>query len=336
MLLSALGLLALAQPRPHFVFNPTNPDVHDPVMAREDGKYYIFATGFRLASMSSSDLKTWEQGKPLMEEAPAWAIDSVPGYKGHTWAPDISFHNGLWHLYYSCSTFGKNTSAIGLMTNNTLNPESPDYKWVDQGVVVKSTPGITDWNAIDPNLIIDQAGTPWLTWGSFWDGIQLVQLAPDFKTPVGEPTTIARRYAEGSKTKNVSEQNAELAGNAPDAGFNSIEAPFMIYHDGYYYLFVSWDYCCRGPKSNYKTLVGRSKDVAGPFVDRTGKALTEGGGTIVAEGDDNYYGVGHSSAYDIDGQWYFLAHGYSVADKGASKLVLRKMSFDNEGWPVLD
>ena len=134
---------------------------------RCDGIYYIFSTGQGIGCMTSTDMKTWQPSRSVMPTIPQWAIDSVPGYRGHTWAPDISEHNGTWYMYYSCSTFGKNGSAIGLMTNRTLNPESPDYKWEDQGMVVRSIQRKTNWNAIDPNLIVDEKGNPWLTWGSF-------------------------------------------------------------------------------------------------------------------------------------------------------------------------
>lgn len=326
------------QQQRRFRFAPdlTNPDAHDPVMARCDGKYYIFATGMSIGCMTSPDMLTWTSSRGVMPEIPQWARDSVPGYNGHTWAPDIQEYKGTWYMYYSCSTFGRNGSAIGLMTNKTLNPESPDYKWVDQGVVVRSVQRKTNWNAIDPNMIVDEKGNPWLTWGSFWDGIQLVQLDKDFKTPKGEPKTVARRYLRRNMAQLVSPEDQARAAQAPDAGANAIEAPFLIHEGKYYYLFVSWDYCCKGANSNYKVAVGRSKKVEGPYLDKDGKDMAEGGGTIIAQRDNQFYGIGHSSAYKFDGQWYFMAHGYSVAENGASKLVIKKMHFDADEWPVLD
>lgn len=193
LLLAAVLLLSCSNekrpPRPEF--DPTYPDVHDPVLAiGEDGRYYIFSTGVGVGVMSSADLKTWSQEPSVFdrEAIPQWAKDTVPGYWGHTWAPDISYRNGQWHLYYSCSTFGKNGSAIGLAVNKTLDPKSPDFRWRDQGPVVVSHKGVTNWNAIDPNLCED-----YLVWGSFWDGIQIQQLDTDLRTPLGEPITVARR-----------------------------------------------------------------------------------------------------------------------------------------------
>lgn len=305
-------------------FDPENPDVHDPVMAVENGKFYIFNTGWGIGMLSSSDMKTWKQEPSPLNPIPEWAMEPVPAYKGHTWAPDIIKVGDKWYLYYSCSTFGKNISVIGVATNKTLDPESPDYKWEDLGMVIKSEPGVNDWNAIDPNVIIDNNGDPWMTFGSFWDGIQLVALEKDMKTPKGKPVTIARRM--------LPETVEHLTEEAND---NAIEAPFLTYKDGYYYLFVSYDYCCKGIKSNYKTAVGRSKDIQGPYLDKEGKEMTLTGGTLLIAETPDYSGVGHCSVYDMDGEWYILAHGYDKRRNGASKLYIRKLKWD-DGWPEIE
>src|SRR6185295_8009522 len=113
---------------------------------------------------------------PVFDKAPDWAVKTVPGYTGHTWAPDISYHNGQYYLYYAVSAFGKNTSCIGLATNKTLHPSSKDFKWTDHGKVIQSVPGRDMWNAIDPNLITDADKTSWLVFGSFWNGMKMVKL----------------------------------------------------------------------------------------------------------------------------------------------------------------
>ena len=318
------------QRRPRFQYDQQHPDVHDPVIARENGKYYIFATGMNVGCMSSTDMKNWQMEKNVLPETPGWAMEAIRGYRGHTWAPDISYHDGFWRLYYSCSAFGKNTSVIGLAINKTLDPSSPEYQWIDKGKVVQSVPGTDNWNAIDPNLIVDSKGTPWLTWGSFWDGIQIAKLDKNYQTLKSKPKTIARRFYRRAP----SDEARKLAQEAPDAGANAIEAPFIIYNDGYYYLFVSWDFCCKGERSNYKTVVGRSKKVNGPYVDSKGVKMEEGGGDILMQRDSVYYGMGHCAACQFDGQWYMVAHGYARAYNGGSKLLIKKMDFVN-GWPVM-
>lgn len=313
------------QRRPYWEFDAQYPDVHDPVLAYENGKYYMFTTGMGVSMLSSADgMKTWRLEKPVLDPIPTWTNEPVPAYKGHTWAPDIRKVGDLWYLYYSCSTFGKNISAIGLATNRTLDPESPLYHWEDQGMVVQSIPGQTDWNAIDPNLIIDHDGHPWLNWGSFWDGIQLVPLADDLRTPLTQPQTIARRR----RPETVAHLNEH-------ANLNAIEAPFIIEHDGWYYLFASWDYCCQGLASNYKTVVGRSRTIQGPYLDREGRPMLEDGGTLVAGPCEQYCGIGHCSVYNLDGIWHFIAHAYDRSRNGASKLYVRPIRWV-DGWPFIE
>ena len=314
----------------------SRPDVHDPVIAKgEDGRFYIFATGMRVGVMSSADLKEWKFEPSALKETPAWAMDSVPGYRGHTWAPDISRHNGLWHLYYSCSTFGKNGSAIGLAVNKTLDPKSPDFEWVDKGMVIASHKGKDNWNAIDPNLIVDKKGRPYLTFGSFWDGIQLVELSKkDYKTPVSEPRPISRRFARKFTVDNI--EFTKEGDNVIEAGPNAVEAPFIYKHGKYYYLFVSFDFCCRGENSTYKTVYGRSKKITGPYVDKEGKRMDEGGGTFLFGPDEKYFGIGHNAAFEHDGQTYFISHAYEKESNGRAKLFIRPINFDKKGWIVTE
>ena len=309
---------------PRQAFTTDTMMVHDPVMAYEDGTYYLLSTGMGVAWATSADRTTWTvQPTPFISEIPAWTHDSVPGFHNHVWAPDIIKKDGLWWLAYSCSTFGKNTSAIGLMSAENL--KGP---WKDCGPLVCSREKRDDWNAIDPAFIVDDNGTAWLTWGSFWDGIQMARLGDDMHLAT-RPVTIARRYARGEETD-------EPNPTSRFAGPNAIEAPFIFRHVNYYYLFVSWDYCCRGEKSNYKVAVGRSKTVSGPYLDRNGRDMIQGGGTIVIEGDRKVFeAAGHCAAYHFDDRDVFICHGYYLPMRGASILVQREIKWDTEGWPVL-
>lgn len=324
-----------AKRRP-FQIDPFHPDVHDPVMAKgEDGRYYIFSTGMGIGVMSSADLKEWRHEPSVFREPPTWAVDTVRGYRGHTWAPDISRQGNLWYLYYSCSTFGKNGSAIGLAVNKTLDPTSPDFRWEDRGMVIASHRRVDNFNAIDPNLIVDRKGQPYLTFGSFWDGIQLVKLSKqDFQTPVEKPRTIARRVGRKLTLAELNDvKNYTIEGNdTVEAGENAIEAPFIFQHGKYYYLLVSFDYCCRGERSTYKTVYGRSKKITGPYLDKKGQPMERGGGTLLYGPDAAFFGVGHCAAYELDGQCYFLSHAYEKAQGGRAKLFLRPIEFDADGW----
>jgi arabinan endo-1,5-alpha-L-arabinosidase len=302
-------------------FAQKRPITHDPVVAKQGDTYYLFCTGPGITSFTSKDLKTWTQADPVFAKSPAWALDVAPGFNGHIWAPDITLHKGIYYLYYSVSAFGKNTSAIGLVTNATLNSEDKNYKWVDQGIVIQSVPNRDLWNAIDPNLIFDEKGTPYLAFGSFWSGLKMVKLNANLKE-VAKPeewTAIASRDRKGDT------EEAE-AGNA------AIEGPFIFKKGDYYYQFNSWDYCCRGEKSTYKLMVGRSKSVTGPYVDKNGIELNKGGGSLVIEGNKNWYGVGHNSVFTFDGKDYTFMHGYDAADKALPKLIVKEVTWV-DGWP---
>jgi arabinan endo-1,5-alpha-L-arabinosidase len=309
--------------------------MHDPVIIRENGTYYIFATGQGITVWSSRDMANWKREKPVFDAPPAWAVSAVPTFRGHIWAPDISYHAGRYFLYYSVSAFGKNTSCIGVATNSTLDPGSPDFKWVDHGKVIESVPGRTNWNAIDPNLITDDEEAPYLAFGSFWEGLKLVRLAPDRLSIAESPDrllTIASR-----KTDPTAQNPAAPTGNPVDAGGNAIEAPFIFKRAGFYFLFASIDYCCRGARSDYKMIVGRAKSVSGPYDDKRGVPLARGGGTILLAGDEHWHGVGHCAVARFDGRDYLVFHGYDAADeRGRSKLRIEKLTWDDAGWPSVE
>ncbi|MGM8362912.1 arabinan endo-1,5-alpha-L-arabinosidase [Flavobacterium sp. ARAG 55.4] len=294
--------------------------VHDPVIIKQKDTYYLYCTGRGISVFSSKDLKNWKKEPAIFKEKPVWADSVAADFKNHIWAPDISFHNNTYYLYYSVSAFGKNTSAIGVVTNVTLNANDPNYEWVDHGIVVQSYPNRDEWNAIDSNLIIDENNTPWLSFGSFWDGIKMVKLNSDLLS-IAQPEewyAIAKR------------KNTPLSG-----GSSAIEAPFIFKKNGFYYLFTSWDLCCKGKDSTYKIAVGRATSVTGPYVDRDGNLLSQGGGTILAKGDENFFGVGHNSAYTFDGVDYLVYHGYDAKQNGKSVLVIKELKWDADFWPYL-
>ncbi len=302
---------------------------HDPVMIRQDDTYYLFTTGPGVTVWSSPDMKIWSRESAVFDPYPAWAPEEIAGFQGHIWAPDISYHDGRYYLYYSISAFGKNTSAIGLATNVTLHPDDPDFKWEDHGIVLQSFPGLTNWNAIDANIIEDDDGTGYMSFGSFWGGLQLVRLTPDRMAIDGDIDDVqmiaSRRTAKP-------EANGKKESAAP--GSNAIEAPFIFKHNDYFYLFASIDYCCRGPESTYKMIVGRSKSLTGPYVDREDVLLTRGGGTLLLAGDENWHGVGHNAVVHFDGTDYLVFHGYDAHEDGVPKLLIRTLAWDADGWPT--
>jgi len=296
--------------------------VHDPVMTREGDTWYLFSTGDGITIYSSKDRIHWQHAGRAFTSVPAWTQEVAPGFKGHFWAPDIYYHQGNYYLYYAVSAFGKNTSAIGLTTNKTLDPKSPDYRWEDQGIVIESVPNRDYWNAIDPALITDDKGQAWMSFGSFWGGIKLFKLNADWTRPA-EP-----QEWHVLATRSRAEQQR--------AGSNEIEAPFIFRKGDYYYLFVSWGLCCKGPKSTYHLAVGRSKNVTGPYLDKDGKDMAQGGGTLVIKGNERWRALGHNSAYTWDDKDYLVLHAYETNDRFLQKLKILDITWDNSGWPQVN
>ena len=291
--------------------------IHDPVIAQENGTYYVYSTGSLIPFICSKDKQVWEFCGRVFKSNPAWTRELNPNLVD-IWAPDISFFNNKWHMYYAVSTFGNQNSAIGLATNVTLDPNSPEYQWIDHGEVLRSREGDA-WNAIDPNLVLDEDGEPWLAWGSFWEGIWMRKIDG----------------ATGKLDANDSTYH-HLADRSTRPGSTSaLEAPFIIFRNGKWYLFTSFDRCCQGVNSTYNVRVGRSDALTGPYVDRDSVPLTEGGGTLILSAYGQWKGPGHNGVLLEDNMHWMVYHAYDAKQIGISKLRIESISWDSDGWPSL-
>jgi arabinan endo-1,5-alpha-L-arabinosidase len=296
--------------------------VHDPSIAEDGGKWWVFATGVGLRVKSSADGLLWVQGEPLFKSEPAWWRDYAPRMgKLDVWAPDVHRFNGRFWCYYSVSEFGTNHSAIGLLSCSSLARGD----WRDDGFVISSVkpgqaraasdpgrrtdPAGAPWfNTIDPNLTIDESGAPWLVFGSWFDGIHVVRLDPATMKPSGTTFSIAYKP-------------------------NGIEAPNIVRHGGYYYLFVSIDKCCQGVKSTYKISYGRSKGITGPYVDKAGIPMLESGGSILIAGGTRWKGPGGQTVYKSGAGWIVAYHSYDAQNHGAPALRISDLYWDAGDWP---
>jgi arabinan endo-1,5-alpha-L-arabinosidase len=320
----AVGLLTMFAP----ALYAEHVEVEDPVLIRQGSTYYLFCSGEGIATFASKDLKNWQRMKPVFPEPPAWVArqfpNARPGFRGQ----NISLHDGTYYLYYGVTTPGSNNSAIGVATNRTLNPESADFKWVDHGFVVESVTGRDMFNAVDPNLAFDDQGTPWLALGSFWAGIKIVKLNPNL-VEVAQPEewhTIAARDRYWKLEES----------NGGDEFSGAIEAPFIFRKNGMFYLFVSWDRCCRGANSTSKVVVGRSDKITGPYISKEGVPMQMGGRSLVVGGNKSWSSLGHGAAYTFDGKDYLVFHGYDASDQSGSKLWIQEIRWDTNGWPYVD
>ena len=302
---------------------------HDPSIAKDGDTWYLFGTANgpdrkgELPIRCSQDLHHWKLCGAVFEKIPEWIMKESPETK-ELWAPDISYFNGEYHLYYAFSAFGKNTSGIALLTNKTLNPKSADFHWADRGLVFRSRVE-DDFNAIDPNLIVDEKGQPWLAFGSFWDGIKMRRI--DAKTGLlSREDTKLYSLARRKRPLNPPPNPPGLPGN-----WQAVEAPFIVHHGDYYYLFVSWDLCCRGTKSDYKTMISRSKNVTGPYVDESGVATLEGGGTALLLGNSRWIGPGGESVLQQKDGDILVFHAYD-GTTGEAYLQISTIAWV-DGWP---
>jgi arabinan endo-1,5-alpha-L-arabinosidase len=282
---------------------------HDPSMVLTEDGYVVYATNDGLRARTSSDLSEFQVTGEAFPDGVDWAAQFADGNPRALWAPDVSQHDGTYYLYYSASTFGSQTSAIGLATSATGLPGS----WTDHGEVISTGPG-DDFNAIDPSLIVDASGDWWLTLGSFWDGIKMISIDPATGMQSADDTTIHSVASRGG---------------------DAIEGADMIEHDGAYYLFVAFDRCCAGTDSTYRVMVGRSDSPTGPFVDQSGSAMLDGGGTEILATNGDVIGPGGADVYSEGGDDLLVYHYYDGANNGAAHLAIDRIEWV-DGWPQIN
>ncbi|KQN76418.1 arabinan endo-1,5-alpha-L-arabinosidase [Devosia sp. Leaf64] len=292
--------------------------IHDPSIAVPSDGFASFATGVEGASdggqirtKTSPDGVDWQETGALPGGMPAWVETELGFTPKNIWAPAVTEHNGTHYLYYSVSSFGKNDSAIGLMTNAALKAKTPTEGWTDQGLVLRSRAG-DDFNAIDP-FRIDSGTKAWLAFGSFWNGIKLIEIDPQTGMPLpdSEAQFIASRQGD------------------------AIDAPAILEHEGKFYLFVSFDACCGGIGSSYRIMVGRADAVTGPYLDKAGKPLLEGGGTELVSTTGRFVGPGGQEVFMRNGEPWLVFHFYNKDDGGTPNLYLAPIKWA-DGWPEID
>ena len=316
ILLGLSAPLHAAEPQPSLTGDTR---IHDPSVIEVAGKYAAFGTGEQgiysgaIRVKTSLDGLNWTDAGAIGKGVPKWGVEAL-GYQSiNVWAPSVSRRDGAASLYYSLSSFGSNASAIGLMTNASFDVMKPADGWRDQGLVLRSKPG-DDFNAIDPFRIDGSDGRAFLAFGSFWSGIKLVQLDP-----------------QTGKLLSENKQTIALAGRHGGA----IEAPSILEHGGKFYLFVSFDQCCNGVASTYNIRVGRADRIEGPYRDRDGKDMAEGGGSLMLATTGRFIGPGGQEAVKTSRGDWLAFHYYDGADAGAAKLQFSPLHWTSDGWPEL-
>lgn len=320
MVLSFFGLLFLntkqntyAQENNNIVKG--NIRVHDPVMIKEGNIYYIFHTGKGIPIKTSNDKVNWTNSGNVFPDSllPKWHKSDIPEQDGNLWAPDIHYRNGKFHLYYSVSAWMNFNSSIGYATNITLNPNSPEYKWHDEGMIISFRNGGEGVNVIDPNIFVDDDGKVWLFYGSYKAGLRLVEINPLTGKLLNDPpeiTVITTSLGEGV---------------------------FVLKStDNYYYIFASRGICCKGIESTYQIVMGRSKNIKGPYLNKQGESWIDNKYSLLLQGDYEEPGRGHNGFFTENDTTYIVYHAYTRAANGAPLLNIKILYADNDGWPALN
>jgi arabinan endo-1,5-alpha-L-arabinosidase len=288
--------------------------VHDPVMIRQGDTYYIFHTGKGVSIKTSKDRVNWENAGSVFapDELPAWHKNDIPEQDGSLWAPDIHYRDGKYHLYYSVSAWMNFNSSIGYATNTTLDANDPDYKWVDHGPVITFRNGGEGVNVIDPQVFVDEDGRVYLIYGSYQAGLRLVELDPAtglLKQDPPELTVLTTSLGEGV---------------------------FIVKHEGYYYIFASRGKCCAGLESTYQIVVGRSKNIHGPYLSQSMESWTDNRYSLFLAGDHDEPGRGHNGFFTENGITYIVYHAYTRSANGASLLNIKPVYVGEDGWPTME
>jgi arabinan endo-1,5-alpha-L-arabinosidase len=316
------GLLVLAtplraaEPQPQMTGDA---QIHDPSIIEIDGQFVALGTGQQGPTHGAIRVKTspdgirWTDAGVIGQGPPAWAQAALGFQPLNVWAPSISRRGGTVFLYYCLSSFGRNASAIGLTTNTAFDPLKPREGWRDQGLVLMSRDG-DDFNAIDPFRVDSSDGRAYLAFGSFWSGIKLSELNP-----------------ETGKLIRADAPRIALASRHGGA----IEAASILERDAKFYLFVSFDQCCKGVASTYNIRVGRADRIEGPYRDMDGKAMLDGGGSRVLATTGRFIGPGGQEAVKTPRGDMLAYHYYDGDAAGAAKLQFSPILWTADGWPDL-
>ncbi|WP_161554500.1 arabinan endo-1,5-alpha-L-arabinosidase [Sinomicrobium soli] len=306
-------------------------------LIRSDGKIFCYATGGGIRMIWASSLSSgqWNTGPDVFPERPAWWAGYSP--INIAWAPDVVFDekSSEYRMYYCVSKLGSSTSAIGLATNKTLNPDNPEYGWIDQGIVISSIEGVDGFNALDPCPVQRPDGAWFLTFGSHFGGIKLIRLGEDGKMHPGitEISDLARKE---------------------NTFRNAIEAPALYPgtkngEEGFW-LFVNWgtgNSIANGENATYEVKMGWSQDIRGPYLDKEGNSMYDGGGTVFLSNQQTFewdestrIAPGHVGLIygdKLDGthpDW--VSYSYWLKNPPARngiRMGIQRLGTDEDGWP---
>lgn len=284
-------------------------EAHDITLIEEDGIFYVFHTGGWLRRKVSTDLLSWENEGEVFDAPPAWIEELLPEVTSF-WAPELSFFGGVYHLYYAASTPGSRRSCIGHATKDSIGAPGA---WADQGSIICTNLDENvedDWDAIDPSIMVEPDGSVSMLLGSWSEGLKWIPLNLDGSRQGDEIRDVARRTEERG----------------------SVQAAEVHYRSPFFYLFVSFGQCCLGVESSSTLRMGRSREVFGPYVDREGVAMMDGGGSFLMHPDERFIATGANDIFTLDGQDYTVYHAYDVDAGGQAMMRISPVTWVDD-WP---
>ena len=295
--------------------------IHDPSVIALDGRFAAFGTGEQGPTRGAIRVKTsqdgvvWRDAGTIGKGVPKWGIETL-GYKSdNVWAPSVSRHGDRTYLYYALSTFGLNASAIGLMTNARFDP----------GKTRRGLGGRGTRPEIESDARISTPSTP---------------IASTSRTAA--PFSSGARSGPGSSSARLDPVSGKLLDpNAQPIALASrnggaVEAPSLLEHDGKFYLFVAFDQCCKGVGSTYSTRIGRADRIEGPYLDKDGRDMMQGGGSPFMVATGHVIGPGGAEPVKTDKGDMLAYHYYDGDHAGAPTLELAPLRWTTKGWPALD
>lgn len=304
---------------------------------KSEGKFFCYATagGIKMIWTTSLETGQWKTGLEVFPVRPQWWSAYSP--KNSAWAPDVVWNKEFseYRMYYCVSTLGSSTSAIGLATNKTLDPQHPQYQWVDKGMVISSQEGVDTYNALDPCPVQQSNGEWFLAFGSHFGGIKLIKLNASGKW-----------HQEDTAIYDLARKNTNFK--------SAIEAP-AIYSGkkegkSGYWLFVNWgtgNSVANGENATYEVKMGWSTAIQGPYLDKDGIKMNDGGGTVFLKNRQSFDWdestriarghVGIIKEEKLDGSFSdWVSYSYWLKDppeRNGIRMGIQKLTQDEEGWP---
>jgi arabinan endo-1,5-alpha-L-arabinosidase len=281
-------------------------ELYDPSAIYDGERYWVVSTGPGMPLRTSVDLRSFELLGDAVEGLPDWAADAVPR-AGHFWSPDVAYFGGRYHLYYALAASGTRQACVGHASATALGTVG---SWNDDGAPLICTQDDSDWHAIDPSVLIDDDGSVWLLVGSSGSGLRLFELDDAGGLTDTKPSRVASR---------------------PDGGV--IQASAITRNGDYYYIFAAFDLCCRGADSNRSLRFGRATSRLGPYLDRAGLPLLDGGGSVLLESGARWRGPGSNDVLRLGDQSYSFYFAYDADNDGEVSLRISTLAWDDDGWP---